>query len=249
MCIAQGRFRSLAHGRDMDCENRSLSALYDPETTAAYEEDTKKRVNLMFMVPFSALQDAEGKYFSEKCSLRVIPSLATLKLIIDSAPAYHSQAGALIVGDPDVSRLRGLGRLPAARQEAKEIAQLLNVSPFLGEQATKEEVLRRITDVCLIHIAAHGDAERGEIACTPNPSSPQLPRKEDFMLTMEDIAKVSIRAKLVVLSCCHSGRGKIMKAEGVVGIARAFTASRARSVLVAPWLLNDESTKELMIRF
>ena len=69
------------------------------------------------------------------------------------------------------------------------------------------------------------------------------------MLTMADIAKVRIRAKLVVLSCCHSGRGEIMKAEGVVGIARAFLASGAHSVLVSLWLLDDSSTKEFMIRF
>ncbi|KAL9969723.1 hypothetical protein ACROYT_G021975 [Oculina patagonica] len=171
------------------------------------------------------------------------------ELIQDSPADYHSQTGALIVGDPDVSGVKRLGQLPAARQEAKEIAELLNVSPLLGEQATKEEVLRRITDVCLIHIAAHGDAERGEIACTPITTSPRVPSKEDFMLTMEVIAKVGIRAKLVVLSCCHSGRGKIMKSEGVVGIARAFIASGARSVLVSLWLLNDDSTKEFMIRF
>ena len=69
------------------------------------------------------------------------------------------------------------------------------------------------------------------------------------MLTMADIANVGIRAKLVVLSCCHSGRGKIMTSEGAVGIARAFITSGARSVLVSLWLLNDESTREFMIRF
>jgi len=37
--------------------------------------------------------------------------------------------------------------------------------------------------------------------------------------------------------------------EGVVGIARAFLASGARSVLVSLWLLDDRSTKEFMIRF
>ncbi|KAJ7378449.1 hypothetical protein OS493_022983 [Desmophyllum pertusum] len=292
--ILQGNFRSLAHGRDIECKDRSLSAFYDSESTADGKESERKKgkrlvklndkdsdeenaINAshqlynmlispfadriegrevvlvpegsMFMVPFSALQDAEGKFLSETCRIRIIPSLTTLKLIQDCKADYHSTTGALIVGDPDVSRVPRLGQLPAARQEANEIADLLNVSALLGEQATKEEVLRRITDVCLIHIAAHGDAERGEIFCTPNPSSPQVPRKEDFMLTMEDIAKVGVRAKLVVLSCCHSGRGKILKAEGVVGIARAFIASGARSVLVSLWLLDDKSTKDFMIRF
>ncbi|XP_078374966.1 tetratricopeptide repeat protein 28-like [Oculina patagonica] len=287
----QKNFRSLAIGQDIECEDRSLSALYDSESTAEDENDKRNKgkrlvesveeeyedtnashqlYNMlvapfahriegqevvlvlegsMFVVPFPALQDLQGRYLSEKCRFRVIPSLTALKLIHDSPADFHSQAGALIVGDPDVSRVKRLRQLPAARQEAKEIAELLNVSPLLGEQATKKEVLRRITDVCLIHIAAHGDAERGEIACTPNLSSPRVPRKEDFLLTMEDVAKVGIRAKLVVLSCCHSGRGKIMKSEGVMGIARAFIASGARSVLVSLWLLNDESTKEFMIRF
>ena len=69
------------------------------------------------------------------------------------------------------------------------------------------------------------------------------------MLTIEDIAKVGIRAKLVVLSCCHSGRGKILNFEGVVGISRAFLASGARCVLVSLWALEDKSTKEFMVRF
>lgn len=63
------------------------------------------------------------------------------------------------------------------------------------------------------------------------------------MLTMEDIANVGIRAKLVVLSCCNSGHGKIMTAEGVVGIARAFLGSGARSVLMSLWPVNDAATK------
>jgi len=52
----------------------------------------------------------------------------------------------------------------------------------------------------------------------------------------------------VVLSCCHSARGQI-RAEGVVGIARAFLGSGARSVLVALWAITDEATEQLMGRF
>ena len=40
-----------------------------------------------------------------------------------------------------------------------------------------------------------------------------------------------------------------MKAEGVVGIARAFIASGARSVLVSLWAVDDKATKEFMVRF
>ena len=65
---------------------------------------------------------------------------------------------------------------------------------------------------------------------------------------MDDISQVQLRAKLVVLSCCHSAQGHV-KAEGVVGIARAFLGSGARSVLVALWAIPDEATEQLMSRF
>ena len=291
-CLLEANFGSLFCSRNVNCEDRTLSALYDIQSAdddTQHDSVSEKRLleetddevreveNLpnqlfksliapfadriqgrelvlvpegsMVMVPFAALQDDSGKYLSDSCSIRIIPSLSTLKLILDSPENYHSRNGALIVGDPQVSHVTALPQLMAARQEAKEIADLLEVEPLLGEQATKEEVLRRITDVCLVHIAAHGDAERGEIACAPNPSSPQNPTKEDYMLTMADVTKVRIRAKLVVLSCCHSAKGKIMKAEGVVGIARAFIASGARSVLVSLWAVDDKATKDFMIRF
>ena len=52
----------------------------------------------------------------------------------------------------------------------------------------------------------------------------------------------------MVLSCCHTARGQI-RSEGVVGIARAFVGSGARSVLVALWALGDSATEQLMSRF
>ena len=203
----------------------------------------------LFMVPFPALQDANDKFLSETLRIRLIPSLKTLKLIQSSPNDFHSTTGALIVGDPAVHPTTRLQPLPEARKEAQEIAELLGTTAIVGNQATKEAILRKMQGVSLIHFAAHGDAERGEIALSPSCSSKRIPRKKDFMLTMEDIAKVGLRAKLVVLSCCHSGRGEIMKSEGVVGISRAFLASGARCVLVSLWLLDDKSTKEFMIRF
>ncbi|KAL9988976.1 hypothetical protein ACROYT_G003475 [Oculina patagonica] len=199
----------------------------------------------LFLIPFTALQDSSGRYLSEIVRTRLIPSLTTLKLIQDSPPDYHCQTGALIVGDPEVGRVE-LCPLPKAREEAQIVTALLGVPCLFGRQATKEEVLHRIQEVSLVHIAAHGNAERGEIALAPNSSVIGIPQKDDFMLTMKDIAEVGIRAKLVVLSCCHSARGKILTAEGVVGIARAFMGSGARSVLMSLWAVDDEATKTFM---
>ena len=202
-----------------------------------------------FMVPFCALCDHNDKFLSETFRIRLIPSLTALRMIQDSPEDYHSVTGALIVGNPSVPPQTKLPSLPGARREALEIAELLGVSITVGDEATKKHVLQRIREVSLIHIAAHGDPERGEIALASSFPYRRSPRKDDFMLTMEDVAKVGTRAKLVVLSCCHSGKGQIMKSEGVVGISRAFLAAGARSVLATLWAVDDRATKEFMILF
>ena len=65
---------------------------------------------------------------------------------------------------------------------------------------------------------------------------------------MTDVLHAKLRARLVVLSCCHTAQGKI-KAEGVVGIARAFLGAGARSVLVSLWAIDDQATLEFIKRF
>ena len=100
----------------------------------------------------------------------------------------------------------------------------------------------------LIHFAAHGDAESGEIALAPPQPFNGTPQENDYLLTMAEIARVRLRAKLVVLSCCHSAKGQI-RSEGVVGIARAFLGSGARSVLASLWAIEDEATMQFMSRF
>ncbi|KAL9960844.1 hypothetical protein ACROYT_G034349 [Oculina patagonica] len=138
--------------------------------------------------------------------------------------------------------------LPGARKEAEMIGRLLGVQPLLGQHATKQAVLQRIASESLIHFAAHGNVERGEIALAPSGCTSEIPQEDEYLLKMSDILKVQLRAKLVVLSCCYSGRGQI-RAEGAVGIARAFLGSGARSVLVALWGLKDPATKQFMSCF
>ena len=208
-----------------------------------------------YRVPFAALRDQPaGKYLSETHRIRIIPSLTTLRLIQDCPEDYHSQTGALVVGDAKVGEVLYMGRstnitpLPCARKEAEMVGQLLGVQPLLGKSATKQAVLQAINSVSIIHFAAHGNAERGEIVLSPNRTTKSIPQEEDYLLTMSDISKVQLRAKLAVLSCCHSGRGKF-RAEGVIGIARSFLGSGVRSVLVASWAIEDTATEQLMSRF
>ena len=235
--------------------NSALSLLY--ETLISPIQDLLLESEVIFvpegplcLAPFSAFMDSDSKYLCESFRVRVIPSLTSLKLIADSPADYHSKSGVLLVGDPWLQDVTLEGRkfdqLPFAREEVQMIGRILHTTPLIGEHATKNEVLKRLSSVALVHIAAHGRMATGEIALAPNPSPvSRTPVYKDFVLTMRDVLNVKMPARLVVLSCCHSGRGEI-KAEGVVGIARAFLGAGARSVLVSLWAIDDEATMEFM---
>lgn len=128
------------------------------------------------------------------------------------------------------------------------IGRILTTDPLTGENATKAEVLSRLSSVALVHIAAHGKEETGEILLSPNPTTYKRPKEKDYLLTMEDVKNAELNARLVVLSCCHSSQGEI-KAEGVVGIARAFLGAGARSVLASLWAIDDAATLKFMEQF
>ena len=235
--------------------NSDLSVLY--ETIICPVQDLLLENEVIFvpegplcLAPFAAFMNSDSKYLCESFRIRVIPSLTSLKFISDCPADYHIKRGALIVGDPWIQDVTFEGttfkQLEFAREEAQMIGRILDTTPLIGEHATKNEVLKRLSSVALVHIAAHGRMATGEIALAPNPSPvSRSPGQEDFVLTMRDVLSAEMRAKLVVLSCCHSACGEI-KAEGVVGIARAFLGAGARSVLVSLWAINDQATMEFM---
>ena len=209
---------------------------------------------LLFKVPFEALQDKDGSYLSETFRIRIVPSLTTLNLIHNSPAEYHSQTGALMVGDPGGCWVLSEGckvyksSLRFAREEARMLGRILGAQTLLGEEATKQAVLHSIHSKSLVHFAAHGNPQTGEIYLARPISIDGTPQEEDYLLTMADISKVRLRARLVVLSCCHTADGEI-RAEGVVGMARAFLGSGARSVLAARWAIDDKATMHFMFRF
>ncbi|KAL9958843.1 hypothetical protein ACROYT_G035912 [Oculina patagonica] len=199
-------------------------------------EQMKKALRILYDVVISPVAD-----LLEGDELIIVPD------------EYHSRKGVLLVGNPCLAEIvtnePWNWNLPQAEEEVTAIGGILNSEPLIGEDATKEEVLRQLTSVTLVHIAAQGSDEVGEILLTPNPTRPsKIPELEDYMLSISDVMGIQLRARLVVLSCCHSAQGKI-KAEGAVGIARAFLAAGARCVLVALWEIDDEATLEFMKGF
>ena len=240
-------------GVGIRCENRcELQPLYG--AVLGPIEDLLDGDELI-VVPDGALSKAPWAALSETLRIRTVPSLTSLKVITDSPSEYHSKGGALLVGEPCLKKITDkLGNpiydpLKYPRMEVEMIGEILKSQTLTGEDATKEAVLQRISSVALVHIAAHGRKETGEIVLAPNPrSGSKPPTEEDYILKMSDIQAVRLRARLVVLSYSHSGQGEV-SSEGVVGMARAFLFAGARSVLATLWAIDDEATMMFMKSF
>ena len=89
--------------------------------------------------------------------------------------------------------------------EVEIIANILLADPVIGARTTKDEVLRRLQHVALIHIVANGCTETDEIALCLSPKrASRVPVKDEVLLTMSDVLEVKLRPRLILLSCCHS---------------------------------------------
>jgi CHAT domain-containing protein len=215
----------------------------------------------LFLVPFPALQDKEGKFLIEHHTILTAPSIQTLELTrqqrqrvgtIHKSPLQSQDV--LVVGNPTMPTIplteppKPLNPLPGAEAEAIAIASLLNTQAIIGDKATKVYIEKLLPTARLIHLATHGlldDIKQlgvpGAIALAPS-------GKDNGFLTAGEIYEMKLNAELVVLSACHSGQGKIT-GDGVVGLSRCLFAAGVPSVIVSLWSVGDDSTQFLMSEF
>ena len=71
---------------------------------------------------------------------------------------------------------------------------------------------------------------------------------DNGFLSAKEILKLKLKADLVVLSACDTGRGRIT-GDGMVGLSRAFVGAGVPSVIVSLWSVPDAPTAALMTEF
>ncbi|MCC0178092.1 CHAT domain-containing protein [Waterburya agarophytonicola K14] len=206
----------------------------------------------MFLVPFAALQNWWGKYLVQRHTISTSPAIEFLALARDKSKALQAKnstsKASLVVGNPEMPA--DLVSLPGAEQEARDIAEILNIQPIIGSQATETSILEQISQSNRLHFAthaviAHEDIKGldlpGAIALTPDSSN-------DGWLTSSEIFDLQLNADLVVLSACETARGDI-RDDGVIGLSRSFISAGTPSVVASLWTIPDAPTATLMTAF
>lgn len=184
---------------------------------------------LLHYLPFHALHDGQS-FLLEQHELSYLPGASLLRYCREAQPA---PSGLLAFGHSYD------GRLPYTVQEARSIAALLDTQPFLEEAATRTQLQAAASGSRTIHLATHGDFR------PDNPLFSGLALADGWLTTL-DIFNLQLKASLVTLSACQTGRNVVGGGDELLGLMRAFLYAGAASLVLSLWTVEDRSTAQLM---
>ena len=147
-----------------------------------------------------------------------------------------------------------LPRLPFSRREAKRIHGLSDSDQsvmLLDFDARLSQLADSALDRQYLHFATHAvlNAEHPALSGIVLSLVDEDGKPVDGFLKLEDIYRLRMRARLVVLSACQTGLGSDVKGEGLVGLTRGFLHAGANSVIASLWKVDDLATAEFMEEF
>ena len=200
----------------------------------SYENEVQKLVvvphGILHQVPFHALFDGE-RYLIERFEISYAPSAMVYVLCQERESDHKDKALVFGVNDPTI---------PAATTEAHAIAERLpETEAYVGEAATVEALRSEAAGHGILHLACHG------LFRSDNPMFSAL-KLHDSWLMAADAMSLDLDSALVTLSACESGRSEVYGGDETIGLTRAFLGAGAATLVVSLWLVQDETTAELM---
>lgn len=181
-------------------------------------------------IPFHALFDGE-RYLIERFEISSAPSATVYALCQERLSRDRDGAAVFGLEDPSI---------PSAAAEAHAVAEYLpGAEVRVGKDATIEALRYAASGSGTLHLACHG------LFRSDNPMFSAL-KLHDGWLMAADAMSMDLSGALVTLSACESGRGEVIGGDEVLGLTRAFLGAGAATLVVSLWLVQDETTAELM---
>jgi CHAT domain-containing protein/Tfp pilus assembly protein PilF len=147
----------------------------------------------------------------------------------------------------DLYRRNGftIGPIPYSQTEIKGLKRRIRpegIDIYFGENATEAAFKGLDLEAYrLIHLACHAFSDERYPLRSSLVFSPGGDGEEDGFLQVSEMYRIRTNADLVVLSACQTGRGKIVRNEGILGLPRIFFYMGARSVVSTLWPIQDKA--------
>jgi tetratricopeptide (TPR) repeat protein len=123
--------------------------------------------------------------------------------------------------------------------EAKKESKLMDMNQTSTYKVSEDPMVR-----CGLMLGG------SNISWTGNPQKMIEQTGDDGILTAAEVANLDLsNTKLVVLSACETGLGKIEGSEGTFGLKRGFKLAGVEQMIVSLWSVPDKETMELMTLF
>lgn len=198
-------------------------------------------------IPFTALQQGNGRYLIEDHPVVVTPSLTDFLLSMHKK--WRTSRAVLSVGNPLLDdRSESLGPLAGAEAEAREIAQMYQSrAMLLGADATKQRVSSALAYCDAAHFAVHANAGLGD--AVPPHLRLSSAGGDDGKFTVADIAKLRLDGvRTVVLAGCRTAVSS-PRQSGTRSLVSAFLDAGAGSVVGTLWEIDDAATQRMSVAF
>jgi CHAT domain-containing protein len=198
---------------------------------------------VLHYIPFAALRSPAGRWLAEDFGLSTLPSASVLRYLGDKGVGVSDRA--LIVGNPDVGT--GLA-LRWAEREARVVGQgTPGATVLVRADATEAQVKKLLESAGIIHFATHGELSESDplssaLLLVPGDG-------EDGRLEVRELLGLDLHARLVVLSACETGLGKLSRGDELVGLQRAFLYAGTPTVVTTLWKVDDRASYELIRSF
>jgi CHAT domain-containing protein/tetratricopeptide (TPR) repeat protein len=264
-------FRRQVAGRDGNFLQQAR-ALYDLLLGPALGQLRGKRSlvivpdSVLWELPYQALQAGDHRYLLEQYALSYAPSLSVLYKMTESAAEGGGLRGAptlLAFGNPLaggaktpasalVQRRETFTSLPEAEREVRTLAQIYGdgrATVFVGAGAAESRFKAEAGRYNLLHLATHGVVNDANPMYSYVLLAGDEGSGEDGRLEAWELAQMDLKAELVVLSACETGRGRVGKGEGMIGLSWALFMAGSSLAVDSQWKVESRSTTALMLEF
>ena len=265
------KFRQRLANHDLD-HGESAADLHSLLIKPAAEQLRNKTTvvivpdDILWDLPFQALQPTPNHYLIEDYAISYAPSLTVLNEMIAKRRQreFDDRLVLLGIGNPwlgsqTVERAgkaplnEELAPLPEAERQVKMLGELYGAGRsriYIGTEAREDRVKAEAGQYRILQLATHA------ILNNANPmyshvvlSQAAGDSKEDGLLEAWEIMNLDLKADLVVLSACDTARGRIGAGEGVIGLTWALFVAGSPTTVVSQWSVESASTTELMLSF